>query len=68
MNCPTPLSKWHIIGFCLYAIGYALWEFWLGKTQKTNASSTLDFLIIGLGALVGIDLLARVENFFKKGK
>lgn len=65
--CPN-VSKWQWLAVGLYAIGYSAFEFWIGKTDKTRASSGLELLLLGLGAAIGVDLLCKIENLFKRGK
>ena len=52
----------------LYMVSYMVFEFWLGKTEKTRAGSSLEMLLIGIGSLIGIDLVLKLDKLFTKGK
>lgn len=68
MNLCPGVTKWQLIGAGLYALGYMVFEFWLGKTEKTKAGSGLELILLGLGAIIGVDLVCRIEKLFSRGK
>ena len=46
-----PQTKWQAIGMIVVAGSQLIIEYWLGKTDKTKASSILDAIILFLQTL-----------------
>lgn len=56
MEC-SPEGQWTLtVGF----VGYALFEYWIGKTKRTRANSTVELIIILTMAVVA--MIAKLKG------
>lgn len=49
-----PQNKHQWLGFALWVLGHSLVEFWLGRTQKTQASSVIDFVLMSAACVLSL--------------
>lgn len=46
-----PCDQKQLYAFLLTGLAYTLWEYWLGKTNRTRASSTAELVVMAVVAV-----------------